>query len=64
MSGFALGQYWVSTDRERFAEVMEVSGDNWTATVSITDAKGHRLARAKVDLVQFQGQWRLVPEEL
>jgi hypothetical protein len=43
---------------------MEVSGDNWTATVSITDAKGHRLARAKVDLVQFQGQWRLVPEEL
>jgi hypothetical protein len=64
MSGFALGQYWVSRDRERFAEVTDVSGDNWTATVSITDCKGHRLSRVTVNLVEFQGKWRLVPEEL
>ena len=63
MAQFILGQYWVSADRERFAEVTEVSNDSWTATVAVTDAKGHRLDRAKVNLVQFLENWRLVPEE-
>ena len=61
---FVQGQYWVSSDKERFAEVTDVAGDSWTATVTVTDAKGHRLARAQVTLSQFQEEWRLVPEDL
>ena len=64
MACFTPGQYWVSADRERFAEVTEVSSDSWTATITVTDAKGHRLTRTTVSLPQFQEQWRLVPEEL
>jgi hypothetical protein len=60
---FAPGQFWVSADRERFAEVAEVSDDSWTATVVVSDAKGHRLARKTVSLPQFQEEWRLVPED-
>jgi hypothetical protein len=60
---FTPGQFWVSVDREKFAEVAEVSDDSWTATVVVTDATGHRLARATVSLPQFQEQWNLVPED-
>ena len=61
---FTPGQFWVSADRERFAEVAEISDDSWTATVVVTDAKGHRLARKTVSLPQFQEEWHIVPEEL
>ena len=64
MVPFARGQYWVSADRARFAEVTEVLDDSWTAMVTVTDATGHRLERARVSLPQFQEQWRLVPEDL
>ena len=60
---FAPGQFWVSADRDQFAEVAEVSNDSWTATVVVTDAKGHRLARKTVSLPAFQEEWRLVPED-
>ena len=61
---FAPGQFWVSADRDKFAEVAEVSSDSWTATVVITDATGNRLARKTVSLPQFQDDWRLVPADL
>ena len=60
---FSSGQFWVSADRERFAEVAEVSDDSWTATVLITDATGNRLARKTVSLPQFLEDWHVVPEE-
>ena len=60
---FAPGQYWVSSDRQRFAEVTEVSGE-WAAAVSITDCTGNKIAWTKVYLPQFQEHWRLVPEDL
>jgi hypothetical protein len=61
---FAPGQFWVSVDRDKFAEVAEVSDDSWTATVVVTDATGHRLARKTVNLPQFREEWQVVPDEL
>jgi hypothetical protein len=62
MIRFRVGQRWTSPDLERFAEVVVVSDDAWTATVVVTSPQGQPLDRAKVNAAAFQELWQLVAD--